>query len=171
MNIKKLLKSRIKEEHKGFLMTLEVLVTLVIMFSFVTMDLYILRVMNIQRFMNTVLTSTAEQASRWGGINSQPYKDNVNGSESLVDVAQKQLTLVAKEYNPKVTGSPNYISKNSDKINISISYSLPSAFSTYSKVNPNGDDAYNMYEKTSNMNLSVSVNSIMKAGKLLKWRE
>lgn len=153
-------------EHAGFAVTLEVLVTLVMMFTFLIMTLYFLRVMDVQRYMNTVMTSTAAQASRWGGVNSNAYRVNVS-TTPLITTAQQQLQYVASDFNPVITGSPNKITYNGQKITIKIKYSLPSVFSTASKVYSPSSGSYDMYTKTRNMSMSVSVNSIMEAGKLL----
>lgn len=164
MNLKNFSKC-MNEEHGGFAVTLEVLCTLVMLCVFLNSTLYILRVMDVQRYMNTVMTSTAAQAARWGGANSKAYKDNVS-SQSLMSTAQDQLNYVASDFNPVITGNPAKITYNSQPITITIRYGLPSLFSTMSKVNGVGS-SYDMYNKTRNMSMKVSVNSVMEAGKLL----
>lgn len=159
------LKSQLKQEHGGFAVTLEVLATLVMLFVFLIMILYFLRVMDVQRYMNTVMTSTAAQAARWGGVDSKAYEDNIS-STPLLTTAQSQLNLVASDFGAVITGSPDKISYDAQKINIRVSYHLPSVFSTMSKVN-GLDSSYDAYNATRNMSMQVNVNSIMESGRLL----
>lgn len=132
---------------------------------FLNFTLYMLRVMDVQRYMNTVMTSTAAQAARWGGSDSKAYKDNVSNTSLLVN-AQNQLNYVASDFSPIIYGGPAKITYNGQPITISIKYSLPSVFSTMSKVN-GVNKSYDLYSTTRNMSMSVSVNSVMEAGKLL----
>lgn len=160
-------KSILNEEHSGFAITLEVIATLVMLCIFLNLTLYILRVMNVQRYMNTVMTATATQASRWGGINSNAYHNNVSSTPLLVS-AQYQLTYVANGFNAVIGGSPDKISNNGDKITIWIDYTLPSVFQTSGMSKVSGvNESHDMYDKTKIMRISVTVNSIMEAGKLL----
>ena len=164
-NIKENFNSLINEEHAGFAITLEVMATLFMLFAFISFTLYFLRVMNVQRFMNTVLTSTAEQASRWGGVDSNAYRENV-ADNSLLNIATHELKEVAPDFNPSINGTPDKISNDGDKITITISYGLPEAFKNLSKVT-SLEDQYDMYNVTQSMHMQVSVNSIMEAGVLL----
>lgn len=163
--IKSKFTSILNEKHSGFAITIEVIVTLAMCCIFLTCTLYILKVMNVQRYMNTVMTSTATQASRWGGVNTKTYRNNVS-STSLINQAQSQLDLIASNFNPKITGSPNTIASSNQKITIKIEYSLPNAFEALSTVN-NTSGSYDMYTKTRDMNMQISVYSIMEPGKLL----
>lgn len=154
------MKNLFNEEREGFAITLEVLVTLVVITMFLTMNLYILRVMNVQRYMNTILTSTAAEASRWGGTNSNAYRKNVS-STPLLEIANAQLNAVAPGYNCHISGSPETITSNGEKITITITYQLPSVFQTMSMVG-----GTNMY-LTGTRTMSIAVNSIMSPGSLL----
>ena len=155
----------LNEEHGGFAITLEVIATLAMMCVFLTMTLYFLRVMNVQRYMNTVMTSTAAQASRWGGVNTKAYSENISSTPLLI-TARQQLNYAATDFNPIITGTPDKITSNGQKITITVKYSLPPVFSTMSNVN-GVSSSYNMYNQTRNMRMSISVNSIMESGKLL----
>lgn len=155
-----------KENHNGFAITLEVLATLAMMCVFINFTLYMIRVMNVQRYMNTVMTSTAAQAARWGGANSKAYKDNVS-TVPLMQTAQSQLKYVAEDFNPVISGSPEKIENNGDKITITIKYGLPDVFSTMSNINSVSGKNYDMFEKTKEMKMQIVVNSVMEAGKLL----
>ena len=159
------IKDVLNEDHAGFAITLEVLATIYMLFMFVTFTLYFLRVMDVQRFMNTVMTSTAEQSARWGGVNSNAYKSNIS-TEPLLITAQRQLNEIAADYNPSISGSPDKIQNDGDEITIKISYGLPPIFSTMSKVN-SLKGSYDAYEVTRNMSMKISVNSIMESGVLL----
>lgn len=160
------IKKEIASEHAGFAITLEVFATLVMMTIFLTCTLYMLRVMNTQRFMNTVLTSTASEASRWGGVNTTAYHDANPSSPLLLKTAQDELDTIAPAFNSTITGSPGKITNNGDPITITIIYHLPSVFSTMSDVNgPSG--SYNMFTETKDMHMSITVNSVMEAGRLL----
>lgn len=156
----------LQEEHDGFAVTLEVLATLCMLVVFLNMTLYVLRVMDVQRYMNTVMTSTAAQAARWGGTDTKAYKTNVS-STPLMTTAQQQLNYAAADFNPVITGTPAKITYDSQPITISVRYGLPSVFATMSKVNGVDGRNYDMYSVTRNMSMQVSVSSIMEAGKLL----
>lgn len=159
------LKETLQEEHDGFVITVEVLCTLVMIYLFLFVMLYSLRVMNTQRYMNTVLTSTATAASRWGGVNSRPYRLNVS-TTPLLTTAQQQLNYVAGDYNPIITGSPSYVTSYSSPITIQIKYTLPSVFETFGRVTSNTGSQADMYNRTRNLGMSMTVYSVMRGGKL-----
>ena len=165
-NLNTKLNNILEEEHAGFAITLEVLATLFMITMFISFTLYFLRVMDVQRFMNTVLTSTAEQASRWGGVNSNAYKNNIS-NEPLLTTAQTQLNSIASDFNPKISGTPDKINEDGDKITVKITYSLPKIFSTMSKVNSIDGNSIDTYSTLKNLHMQISVNSIMESGALL----
>lgn len=152
-------------KHQGFAMTLEVMATLFMITVMINLTLYNMRVMNVQRYFNTILTSTAAQASRWGGTNTKAYKANVSNVD-LLTTARQQLIEVAPDYNPSIYGTPEKIRKDSDKITITINYRLPSVFSTYSKVHSLNGKPVEMYS-SSTKSMSISINSVMGSGDLL----
>lgn len=170
--MKKMIEKANKEqnkEHAGFAVTFEVMFTLVLITTFLSFTLYFLRVMDVQRFMNTVMTSTAEQASRWGGVNSTAYKKNISNTP-LLTTAQNQLNYIARDFNPIITGSPNKIANNDDLITIKITYKLPPIFNTMSKVygfDSNSASYENLGSQLNDMSMQISVHSIMESGKLL----
>lgn len=159
-------KSFLNEEHEGFALEFEVIATLFMMTVFIVVILYTTRVMNVQRYMNTVLTSTAATASRWGGTNTNAYRTNVSNTP-LLSTAQQQLNYIAGDYNPKISGYPDKISLDSDLITVKITYSLPSIFSTTGKVQSVDGSSYDMYNILKDLSMSVQVNSVMNSGKLL----
>lgn len=159
------LKDELQKEHAGFAVTFEVMITLVSLCVMLNFTLYILRVMDVQRYMNTVMTSTASQASRWGGVNTKPYASNVS-STTLLATAQSQLDYVAVGFNAKITGSPDKITNIGDSITIIINYTLPSVFSTMSDVNVS-NGSYDMYTQTKTMQMYIDVRSVMEPGRLL----
>lgn len=159
------MKNILNQKHKGFAMTLEVLATLFMLTVLVNLTLYNIRVMNVQRYFNTILTSTAAQASRWGGVNTRAYKVNVLAIDLLSD-AKSELVKVAPDYSPNITGTPDKIKSNSEKITITIYYRLPSVFSTNSKVSSLSGSQVDMYNGNTKT-MSISVHSIMESGNLL----
>ena len=163
-NIKEI-KNTLNEEHAGFAITFEVLITLTMIFTFLFLTLFVLMVMNGQRFMNTVLTSTAAQAARWGGVNTKAYALNVGGKTILAE-AQAKLNEIVPEFNAIITGSPNRISSDGDFIIIKISYQLPNAWRSIGVVQT-PRRSYDMFSDLRNMHMEIRVRSVMKAGRLL----
>lgn len=159
-------KTFLNEEHDGFAFQFEVLATLFMMTVFIVMTLYMLRVMNVQRYMNTVLTSTAATASRWGGVNTNAYLKNVS-STPLLTTSQHQLDIVAADYGAVITGSPSRITYDSQQITVTIYYHLPPVFSTSSRVQTIQGTNYNMRNGLNNLHMTVNVNSVMSSGRLL----
>lgn len=147
------------EEHDGFAISLEVLVTLVSITTFITFTLFFLQVMNVQRYMNTVLTSTAIQAAKYGGTDTNAYRINVSNSKPLMTSAQEALNLYASPYNPRISGSPTKITNANQNITIVLTYSLPSPFSQFG---PGGDAT--IYNTIKNMRMVVTVESVMDPG-------
>ena len=170
MNVKKL-KEILNEEHNGFAITFEVLCTLFMIFTMFFLILFVLMVMNGQRFMNTVLTTTAAEAARWGGMNSRAYTVNVGGN-NLRTEAQNQLNSVVPEFGAIINGSPNYITTDGQQITVYIQYQLPSPWHVIGRVNGAGQGysgGYDMYSALSSrpLGMTIRVNSIMKSGRLL----
>lgn len=155
----------LKQKHKGYAITFEVICTLLMFITFITMTLYVLRVMNVQRFMNTVMTAAAAQASRWGGNYTRAYEMNV-GKDPIQAIAQNQLNTIARDFEPEIKISPEKITLDDDTITVVISYRLPPIFGTMSKINLPGV-SYDMYDKTKDMEMSLTVRSIMRPGPLL----
>lgn len=170
-------KKILNEQHAGFAVTLEVMCTLVMMFMFIFMIIFFMMVMNVQRFMNTVLTTTAAEASRWGGTETRAYQINVGGT-NLIDSAQQMLDNVINydsNGNPTgffatISGTPNKISHDGDEVLITINYHLPSPWKTLGIVSSNSQstDVYSRMEGTSGMEMSIRVKCIMKSGGLLQ---
>lgn len=161
------MKKLLQEEHSGFAITFEVLITVTMIFTFFFLILFVLMVMNGQRFMNTVLTSTAAEASRWGGVKTAAYASNVGGAD-IITSAQSQLNSIIPEFFPQIKGTPNKILNDGDNITITISYKIPSAFSSFGTVARSTGGSYNMYsDLSSRQTMSIKVKSIMKAGRLL----
>ena len=185
MNVKKL-KETLNEEHNGFAITFEVLCTLFMIFTMFFLILFVLMVMNGQRFMNTVLTTTAAEAARWGGVDSRAYSVNVGGAKLLTE-AQNQLNNVVNNGSPSnlsgfratIGGSPAYIQSDGDQITVYIRYHLPSPWHAIGVVQSAGGngrevnthqqstDLYNKIENSGGLGMTIRVNSIMKSGRLL----
>lgn len=164
------MKKLLKEEHNGFAISLEVMLTLCIIFTFLSMFLYIDRIMNLQRYMNTCMTSAAIQASRYGGNNTKAFHENVIAGQTISEYYNNKLDQIAKDYGYSYNGAqasfnltitPDRIRYDSQEINVVLNYYIPSSFSSYSKVF-NAD----MYDGNTKQ-ITVRVCSIMKAGELL----
>lgn len=168
--MKNKVKNYYNKEHDGFVITLEVMVTMVMMFVFIIMILYFVRVMEVQRYFSTVLTSTAVAASRWGGVDSESYKKNIssNPGDSLLVKTNKQLSEIAVDYSAFIYGNPKNIQNNGEEITIAIQYSLPPVFSTMSTVTGDEGSQVDMYSLTKNMSMSIKVKSTTRSGILLK---
>lgn len=159
------MKRILMEKHQGFAMTLEVLATLFMLTVLINLTLYNIRVMNVQRYFNTILTSTAAQASRWGGTDTNAYRVNVS-NENLLSIARRQLVEVAPDYHPSIVGSPDKIRSDSDKITVTIYYKLPSVFSTKSKVTAVDGSQVDMFD-SKYKSMTISIGSVMGSGELL----
>lgn len=156
----------LNDEHNGFAVTLEVLATLFMFTMFMCTTFYILRVMNVQRYMNTILTSTAAEASRWGGTNTNAYRLNVDTTPALVK-AQQELNYLCLDYGATITGGPSTINAIGDPITIQISYHLPPVFQTFGKVTALDGSQTDMYATTNYLGMQITVYSIMSPSKLL----
>jgi hypothetical protein len=163
------LKSLLQEEHGGFAITFEVLCTITMMFMFFFLILFVMMVMNGQRYMNTVLTSSAAEAARWGGVDTRPYSVNVGGTK-LIDNAQNQLNQVVPEFNAVISGTPAKISTDGELITLRVVYHLPPFWAGIGVVN-GPDSSFDFYQSLersgTGLSMEVSVRSIMKAGRLL----
>ena len=158
--------NELKSDHAGFAMTIEVLCTLVIMWTFLTLSLYTLRVMNTQRYMNTVLTSTAIEASRFGGGDTQAFRQTVS-NQSLSSYFNNMIKNVAPDFNTSISVTPDRITSDNEMITVTLSYQLPSVFSTMGVVNSKDGSSYNIYNDTKTQQISVTIISSMKVGDLL----
>jgi hypothetical protein len=160
------------EEHCGYALTLEVIATLAMASMMITLCLFIVRVMNVQRYMNTVMTSTAADAARWGGNFTKAYRMNVS-SVPLHKVAKDQLDYVAPDFftqeDDGISVTPDFISYDDEPIVVTIQYSLPPGVfdTTMSRVNSVSGKSVNLYTKLQRMQMRVKVYSIMNGGKLL----
>jgi hypothetical protein len=158
------------EEHCGYALTLEVIATLAMASMMITLCLFTVRVMNVQRYMNTVMTSTAADAARWGGNFTKAYRMNVS-DVSLQDTALQQLKYVAPDFfvqeDDGISVTPDVIQSDDASIVVTVNYSLPGVFDTMSRVNSVSGKSVNLYTKLQRMQMRVKVYSIMNGGKLL----
>ena len=157
----------LNEEHNGFATTLEVMLTLVVIVMFLTLNLFILKVMNVQRFMNTVLTTTAAEGSRWGGLETNIYRENSRSEITLLEQANQNLESYFKDdlyeiYQPKLSGTSKI---NDDRqVTVTINYYIPAPF--IDLINWNGDNN-NKAVLGNEREMSVTVTSIVEPGILL----
>lgn len=156
----------LKRKRKSFVATIEVMVTLVLITMMSSLTLYSIRVMDVQRYMNTVLTNSIAEASRWGGFDTLPYQNNVGGG-TILGKAQNDLNRFAPDFHPKITGSPNKIGSTT-VVQGRIDYHLPPVYGTISNiVSPSTGEEFNMYEGVRNLHMQSSAHSIMQPGILL----
>lgn len=153
-----------KEKHKGFAATLEVMVTMAMLMMFMLVTVYTVRITNAQRYMNTVITSTAASAARWGGVNSNAFKKNVGSGMDGITLAKQQLGSLVNEYNIKFTKSADTITTDDGAITVGITYELP--YIGELRNVENGLDKTSGISRTK-MSMSVTVYSVMEKGKLL----
>ena len=146
MNIKKLLKRKIG----GYAITFEVIMTLWTMSIIMTGTAYILSTLNTQRYMDTILTSTVIEISKWGGTNSNAYKAN-NFQYNLIANAQDELNRTAGNLSPIITGGPDVVTVGQPDATCTLSWTYPSLF----------------FMPSIHKTLTISIESIMKPGKLL----
>jgi len=154
----------LQSEHAGFAITLEVLCTLVMMFTMLFLVLFLIMVMNAQRFMNTVLTTTAAEASRWGGVPSRAYELNVGGTPLLTS-SQQKLNATVPEYHAVITGYPNSITYNGQPVTVTVTYHIPTLWN-FGKVHI-GNAVANVDNTVRNLSMTVRVASNMGAGGLI----
>lgn len=173
----------LNQEHGGFAITFEVICTLTMMTTMIFLVIFLMMTMNAQRFMHTVLTTTAAEASRWGGYNTYAYHLNVNGrtdysGENLVQTANKMLISVVPQFNPVLTCDTPKISHNGQKITVEIRYSIWDAFKSIGTVNsPSLNSGWRTLDLGTasgsggslggEMHMKIGVYSTMKAGSLL----
>lgn len=155
------MKKLMNDEHSGFAVTLEVICTLVIVTMFVIMTTYILGVMNVQRYMNTAMTSAAAEASRWGGNYTDAYKKNSSQSDSISVCTYNQLKDLPFVSDVSVSITPISISYDLQPITVTVSYRYANTFASVGRVG-----ATNMFD-SNKKTISVTVYSIMKSGDLL----
>ncbi len=156
-----MLKELVNDEHSGFAVTLEVICTLVIITMFVIMTTYILGVMNVQRYMNTAMTSAAAEASRWGGNYTEAYKKNSSHTASISLCTYNQLKNLPFVRDVSVSITPTKITYDSQPITVTISYRYANAFASVGMVG--NTNMFDGNKKT----ISVTVYSVMKSGDLL----
>lgn len=161
MNIKEKTKNVMKESQSGFAITIEVMVSLLTVTLIMLNTTYLLTAMNTQRYMNTVLTSTAAEASRWGGVDTKAYRANVSDT-SIISRAQSNMSDIPVGYCPRISGTPKTISDNSEIITITIDYNLPGIFEM-----SGNKTSYESGCPGAKMQMKVNINSVMEAGKLL----
>jgi len=164
------MKKLLNEEHQGFAITLEVMAALFMFTMFTTVILYTIRVMNTDRYMNTILTSTAASASRWGGTNTAAYARNVNSTQNLLTLANQQLAIVAPDYHAQITGGPGTISYDNQLITLTLTYYLPPIFGDtggMGRVTSLNSTTSPWQQLMGPRSRSISVKSIMNSGILL----
>lgn len=145
------MKKFFNRERKGYAITFEVLITIVLMTMFLNATTWVLTTINTQRFINTTLISTAVSIAKWGGTNSKAYA--VNGvSEDLIKTSQTYLNKYAPSFNVKIKGEPKVITPSNNEVSCSVEWTYPKIF---------GIQISNRQSKT------IKLEGIMQPGSLL----
>lgn len=176
-NIKDRIVNQLQEEHGGFAITFEVICTMAMLTTMIFLTLFLLMTMNAQRYMHTVLTTTASEASRWGGNNTRAYQLNVDSSKTIQQNAQENLQRVVSQFNPVIRVTPEKISVDGEEITVELRYSIWEAFKSFGTVQSPTLSGWGSYDLGSasgvggtlggEMRMSINVSSIMKVGTLL----
>jgi hypothetical protein len=169
MDIKSKIRRKTRDKHGGFVITFEVIMTLVMVTTILTATLYLVKVMSAQRYMNTVLTSTTELVARWGGTDTRPYAENVS-STPIMTTAQEQLNDIAPDYSPVITCTPSKITTYSQNVSCTITYRIPTAWNNpledgHSKVC--GVDSCTDLDNGNPLNMQAFARTTMNPGLLL----
>lgn len=140
-----------KRKRKGYMITLEVAVTILTLSLFIQATTYILLTLNTQRYVDTVLTTTAIQTSKWGGTNSNAYF--ANGMDyDVVANAQRELDRnLDPKFKAKITASPSKVTTSNNKVVCTISWTYPGIF----------------FMPEIDKTVTIKLDSIMKPGNLL----
>lgn len=170
--MKKSFKKSLKQKHGGFAMTVEVIATMALISVFVSLTLFILQAMNAQRYMNTVVASTATQAARYGGVNTTAYKASTEDTKSLLQDAKTQVDSILPNsvWHFTITGSPDKITNTNSWIEIKATYTLPNPFGSISKVTDTDNSQIDLMDSSflgGTRSITMKVRSLVKAGDLL----
>lgn len=129
-----------KKKKKGYAVTLEVLCSVLAIFIIAHATLNILNMMNAQRYMTTVLTSTASMVARWGGTSTNSYYENVyNGAAGprIDDLANRELERVLNpKYKyirngaaiPYIVATPYAVTPGNTIISVTLTWKYPTMF-------------------------------------------
>ena len=164
-------KRQLSKKHSGFIVSLEVMLSIVIFTQFMNFTMYIMRVMNAERYISTILTSTASQAARWGGNYTKAFKENTgNGTRTIQQIAQQQLNEQAPGFNAIVRVTPDTIDKRNNEVSVNITYRYPSPWNFQQKIQSveSGEHDFSTgITDGSVRSKSIKMPSVMKDGKLL----
>lgn len=144
------MKRSLNRKIKGYAITLEVIFTIAMFATFFNATIYLLNALNVQRYMDTVLTSTVIQAAKWGGTNSNAYLAN-GMNYSILDNARQQLSDLPRGFSASISATPEKISKEQRNVEVTVKWKLPSFFGFPSK----------------NITATSEMEAIMKPGGLL----
>ena len=121
------MKNIIKRKVKGYVLTFEVIMTLAMMFTLMTVTVYFLSALDAQRYMSTVLTSTSIQMSKCGGYDNSYTKLNKIGN--IIDNANKELEKINQYYfagiDRPITGEPAAITESNRQIKVELKWYYP----------------------------------------------
>lgn len=163
----------LNKKRKGYAIAFEVMITLVLITLYIQVTLYSLVMLNAERYMNSVLTSTAIQTAKWGGTHTNAYLVNQVGGVSGnmgTTIQDNANALLAREgydrmFGASILAGPKCIDENNDQITVTLRYKMP-RFTVFSMRFVQGDQGYSQMGGDT-MTYSIKMHSIMRPGKLL----
>lgn len=163
--------SRFNKKHGAFAISIEILVTLIMFTQITAFTFYSMRVMNGQRYLQTILYASAVQGSRWGGNNTNAWKNATGKEQSISDWYTNKLQGSYSDFSPVLTITPDKID-SSMQVSATLSYQWPPFFQSGAKVmGSNGSGISGQTNQASWMGgrkqIQVKIPSIMKNGTLL----
>lgn len=156
-----------KQNHKGFAISIEILLTMVMFTQITAFTFYSIRVMNGQRFLSTILYNSAVQASKWGGNDTKAWHNATGHAETISTFYSNKISSSYQQFNPVLNITPDRITDNNVEITTTLSYSWPSFFKSGAIVNSGKVKVDNSTWMNNRVNQTVKINSIMNPGKLL----
>lgn len=160
-------KFSLKQNHKGFAISIEILLTMVMFTQITAFTFYSIRVMNGQRFLSTILYNSAVQASKWGGNDTKAWHSATGYAQTISTFYSNKISSSYKQFNPTLTITPDKITDNNVEITTTLSYSWPSFFKSGAIVNSGNVKVDNSTWMNKRVTQTVKINSIMNPGKLL----
>ena len=146
-----LFKKVFRKKVKGFAFTLEVIMSLALLAFILNVSTYSMYALNAQRYMDTILTSTAIQAAKWGGTNNSVTQ--INGVPDIIQEANRNLESYAPDFNAKMSGTPKAVSANNNKVTITLDFDYPEMVVPF----------FNL----GHVQTSITMDSIVKGGNLV----
>ena len=84
----------LKTERKGFAISFEIMMTMLLVTVMTTMTLYVVELYQTQRYFSDVTSATCTMAARYGGNDSKAYRIQVPNGGTIQQNAQNQLDFL-----------------------------------------------------------------------------